>query len=394
MFQKTSGPLRNPFKRNPSPPKPGDVDTPDPSKNPKEVDPVKSGAAAAAAAAGVNTVKDLASKLLSSKNPADVFIGKVIANAERQGQNAEQLQIELGEREVLISQLLSSMPEPLLAKYFDEFLFQKDIPWTATREFMQKAINAEKQGASARDVLDFALVFYDKRRNYGNTLYIIDTALDLQPSMRNVNIFQALKESLQGTRKSGINFLLLGPENLDSAIVLNKLMGMVLARGAEDIEVLRREYQKSKDQLQRKREVADRFRGIYDTMMSMEFQSALKRNVQFVTEQFALSVNDPEVQSFARILYDIKLGQQFRSEIFASLEGRQTAEKSPGLAEQNARPSTRTTSSNLKYVKAQTAQKTINPEFIKNFRAYITQLENAAAGLLARCNKPTQNESE
>lgn len=35
MFQKTSGPFKNPFKRNPSPPKPGDVDTPDPSKNPK-----------------------------------------------------------------------------------------------------------------------------------------------------------------------------------------------------------------------------------------------------------------------------------------------------------------------------------------------------------------------
>ena len=394
MFQKTSAPFKNPFKRNPSPPKSGDADTPDPSKNPKEVDPVKAGATGAAAAAGVGAVTDLASKLLSSKNPADVFIGKVMDNAERQGQNAEQLQIELGEREVLISQLLSSMPEPLLAQYFDEFLFKKDIPWTATREFMQKAINAEKQGASARDVLDFALVFYDKRRNYGNTLYVIDTALDLQPSMRNVNIFQALKESLQGTRKVGINFLLLGPENLDNAIVLNKLMGMVLARGAEDLEVLRREYQKSKDQLQRKREVGDRFRGIYDTMMSMEFQSALKRNVQFVTEQFALSVNDPEVQSFARILYDIKLGQQFRSEIFASLEGRQTAEKSPGLAEQNARPSTRANSSGLRFVKAQAAQKTINPEFVKNFKAYISQLQNGAAGLIARCNKSLADKNE
>ena len=387
MFQKTSGPFKNPYKRNPSPPKPGDIDTPDPSKKTKEVDPVKSGATGAAAAAGVSAVTDLASKLLSSKNPADVFIGKVMANAERQGQNAEQLQIELGEREVLISQLLISMPEPLLAQYFDEFLFQKDIPWTATREFMQKAINAEKQGASARDVLDFALLFYDKRRNYGNTLYVIDTALDLQPSMRNVNIFQALKESLQGTRKVGLNFLLLGPENLDNAIVLNKLMGMVLARGSEDLEVLRREYQKSKDQLQRKREVGDRFRGIYDTMMSMEFQSALKRNVQFVTEQFALSVNDPEVQSFARILYDIKLGQQFRSEIFASLEGRQTAEKSPGLAEQSGRPSTRANSSNYKFVKAQAKQKTINPEFVNNFKIYLASLQKVAQGLLVRCQQ-------
>jgi hypothetical protein len=395
MFQKISAPkkFKDFFKRNPSPPAPGDVDTP-PTKTPKEKDPVASGAAGAATGAAVSAVSDLANKLMSSKNPADVFIGKVMDNAKRQGENAEQLQIELGEREVLISQLLISIPEPLLAKYFDEFLFQKDIPWTATREFMQKAINAEKQGSSARDVLDFALVFYDKRRNYGNTLYIIDTALDLQPSMRNVNIFQYLKESLQGIRKTGLNFLLLGPENLDNAIVLNKLMGMVLARGSEDIEALRREYQKSKDQLQRKREVADRFRGIYDIMMSMEFQSALKRNVQFVTEQFALSANDPEVQSFARILYDIKLGQQFRSEIFASLEGRQTAEKSPGLAEQNARPSTRTTSTNLKFVKAQVAQTKLNPEFVKNFTNYIIRLQQGASGLLMKCENPKPNEKQ
>jgi hypothetical protein len=126
----------------------------------------------------------------------------------------------------------------------------------------------------------------------------------------------------------------------------------------------------------------------------MEFQSALKRNVQFVTEQFALSVNDPAVQSFARILYDIKLGQQFRSEIFASLEGRQTAEKSPGLAEQNARPSTRANSSGLRFVKAQAAQKTINPEFVKNFKAYISQLQNGTAGLIARCNKSLADKNE
>ena len=65
MFQKTSAPFKNPFKRNPSPPKSGDADTPDPSKNPKEVDPVKAGATGAAAAAGVGAVTDLASKLLS-----------------------------------------------------------------------------------------------------------------------------------------------------------------------------------------------------------------------------------------------------------------------------------------------------------------------------------------
>ena len=147
------------------------------------------------------------------------------------------------------------MPEDLLATYFDQFLFVRDIPWTKTREFMNKAVKAPTVGSNAQDVLDFALVFYDKRRNYGNTLTIIDDAFELQPQMRNVDILKALKESLSGSRNAGISFMLLGSKNVDKAILLNKLIGMVAARGAEDLEVLRRDYQKSVDQVQRKREI-------------------------------------------------------------------------------------------------------------------------------------------
>ncbi len=394
MFQKTSATpkFKNPFSRTPkTPDTPDTPETPDPKKV-KETDPFKSGAQAAAAAAGTGLVINKFQSLGDSKNAADRLVGKVLDMSQEQGKNADRLAVELGEREVLISQLLTSMPEDLLAKYFDEFLFKKDIPWTATREFMQKAVNAEQQGAEAEDVLDFALVFYDKRRNFGNTITIIDMALDLQPQMRNVNIFKAMKGSLQGTREAAISFLLIGPENIDKTIVLNKLLGMVLARGAEDLEVLRREFQLSKDQLQRKREVADRFRGIYDAMMSMEFQSALKRNVQFVTEQFALSVNDPQIQSFARILYDIKLGQEFRSEIFASLEGRQTAETTPGLAEQSRVTQRRSSSKNSRFVVAQEAPKkakTVNPVFLTNFSKYLAELIKVAEVLKVRIAKAT-----
>jgi hypothetical protein len=295
---------------------PDTPDAPDRGKKQKDPNPFAQGAAGAAGAQVFDSAKNSLDKLKNSANPVEKLVGRVMDFAQEKGKNADLLQQELGEREVLISQLLQYMPEELLAKYFDEFLFVRDIPWIMTREFMNKAVKAETAGANAREVLDFSLVFYDKRRNFGNTISIIDSALDLQPMMRNVNIFQALKESLSGSRNVGINFLLIGTKNIDKAILLNKLMGMVAARGAEDLEVLRREYQKSKDQVQRKREIGDRFRGIYDTMLSMEFQSALKRNIQFLTEQFALSVNDPDIQAFARILYDIKLGQEFRKEAF------------------------------------------------------------------------------
>lgn len=355
---------------------PKNIDTPDINKTPdaKKTNPLDAPAKAFGAGAVAGEAFNLVNKLQNSTNPVDRFVGRVMEFAQDQGKNAEKLQQELGEREVLISQLLQYMPEQLLAKYFDEFLFVRDIPWTMTREFMGKAVKAEDLGGNARDVLDFALVFYDKRRNFGNTISIIDSALELQPQMRNVNIFKALKESLSGSRSAGISFMLIGSQNVDKAIVLNKLIGMVAARGAEDLEVLRREYQKSKDQLQRKREVSDRFRGIYDTLLSMEFQSALKRNVQFITEQFALAANDPDVQAFARILYDIKLGQEFRKEAFAPLEGRSTAETSPSSSSLPQGTRDLRAKSNLRFVKAQAAKKSITPAFRNDFQNYIAKL--------------------
>jgi len=354
---------------------PDTPDAPDRGKKQKDPNPFAQGAAGAAGAQVFDSAKNSLDKLKNSANPVEKLVGRVMDFAQEKGKNADLLQQELGEREVLISQLLQYMPEELLAKYFDEFLFVRDIPWIMTREFMNKAVKAETTGANAREVLDFSLVFYDKRRNFGNTISIIDSALDLQPMMRNVNIFQALKESLSGSRNAGINFMLIGPKNIDKAILLNKLMGMVAARGAEDLEVLRREYQKSKDQVQRKREIGDRFRGIYDTMLSMEFQSALKRNIQFLTEQFALSVNDPDIQAFARILYDIKLGQEFRKEAFLPLEGGTSAQTTPNTSGLPQGARTVANSNKNRFVVAQTPQSqsntSINPAFKEQFKKYI-----------------------
>lgn len=373
---------------------PKNIDTPDINKTPdaKKTNPLDAPAKAFGAGAVAGEAFNLVNKLQNSTNPVDRFVGRVMEFAQDQGKNAEKLQQELGEREVLISQLLQYMPEQLLAKYFDEFLFVRDIPWTMTREFMGKAVKAEDLGGNAREVLDFALVFYDKRRNFGNTISIIDSALELQPQMRNVNIFKALKESLSGSRSAGISFMLIGSQNVDKAIVLNKLIGMVAARGAEDLEVLRREYQKSKDQLQRKREVSDRFRGIYDTLLSMEFQSALKRNVQFITEQFALAANDPDVQAFARILYDIKLGQEFRKEAFAPLEGRSTAETSPSSSSLPQGTRDLRAKSNFRFVKAQAAKKSITPAFRKDFHDYIAKLLERNNFLLQVNNSINKND--
>jgi len=385
MFQKISAKpkFKNPFSKTPKTPDAPDApDTPD-TKKQKDPNPLAPGAPAAGAAGVASAAFDMANKLKSSSDPVNRFVGRVMDFAKDKGLAADRLQQELGEREVLISQLLQYMPEDLLAKYFDEFLFVRDIPWIMTREFMNKAVKAETTGANARDVLDFALVFYDKRRNFNNTISIIDTALDLQPTMRNINIFQALKESLSGSRNAGISFMLIGKQNIDKAILLNKLMGMVAARGAEDLEVLRRDYQKSKDQVQRKREIADRFRGIYDTMMSMEFQSALKRNIQFITEQFALSVNDPDVQAFARILYDIKLGQEFRKEAFAPLESRSTAETTPSTTGVPQGARTVENSFNYRFVVAQTQQKpNITPVFKAEFKKYIDNLKNVNSTMM------------
>ena len=383
MFRKISA---KPPRTTRLPDTPDTPDTPDAPKKQKDPNPFAQGAAAAGAAGAAGAAFDMANKLKSSTDPVNRFVGRVMDFAKDKGLAAERLQQELGEREVLISQLLQYMPEDLLAKYFDEFLFVRDIPWIMTREFMNKAVKAETTGANAKDVLDFALVFYDKRRNFNNTISIIDTALDLQPTMRNINIFQALKESLSGSRNAGISFMLIGKQNIDKAILLNKLMGMVAARGAEDLEVLRREYQKSKDQVQRKREVADRFRGIYDTMMSMEFQSALKRNIQFITEQFALSVNDPDVQAFARILYDIKLGQEFRKEAFAPLESRSTAETTPSTTGVPQGARTVENSSNYRFVVAQTQQQTnVTPAFKEDFKKYIQILSNYNDKMMTFC---------
>lgn len=274
-------------------------------------------------------------RLSAGTDPTESIIDKVLKNAEKFGILPNILMKELSERESIISQLLVNIPdESKIVGYFTDFLFTYKIPWSKTRDLMMKALAAPSNGGEVEPVLDFALAHYVRKKNIAQTKQIIDDGLKLQSNTRSLNIFNSLLGALQN-KPIDIQPLQFGPDNIKDIFVFNKLVAQTLAKPEEDYEMLRRKFVESLDELERTREVDDRYKATFQALQSIEFNEQLSRLTEFVTRLFEVQLNDPAMLAFRRLLIQLKMGIEFRRQFFSDVENVQTA---PGIRDTSGDP--------------------------------------------------------
>ena len=264
-------------------------------------------------------------RLSAIGDPASSVIKNVLENAKKFGKLPQELVKELSERESIVSQLLVTVPdEAKIEKYFTDFLFVYNIPWSKTRELMTKALGAPVNGANVEAVLDFALEHYKRKRNISQTKQIIEDGLKLQSTSRLMNVFQMLNDALQN-KPSSMTAVQFNPDSMKDMFVFNRLLGLTFAKPEEDLEMLRREFVTSLDELERTREVDDRYKAIFQTLQSIEFNEQLTNITKFVTNLFEIQTRDPAMLAFRRVLVQLKLGIEFRRQFFSDFESETTS---------------------------------------------------------------------
>jgi hypothetical protein len=85
-----------------------------------------------------------------------------------------------------------------------------------------------------------------------------------------------------------------------------------------------------KDKATLAREIDDRIKAVFSTLLSGDYYRELKRSVNFVTEQFQFAANTPEYRSFRKIFLELKLATEFRKQLFSSEEATQTSKDERG----------------------------------------------------------------
>lgn len=305
-----------------------------------------------------------------------------------QGESARNLILnDLMPRSDIIDQMLGQMDEDLVAKYFNEFLFVKDIPWSTTSRLMQLALDSSRSMSDLKDALDFALVHYDQKRNLPRTEEIMRKVAQTQSVIPLFNIFEVLKKALEN-KLEPMSFLQLGPENRSQVNVLNQLISLSTARPQEDIEELRIRFQKNLDSLEREEEISDRYRGILSTFLTDEFNRVMERNVKFVRQMFGEMVKSDQLLNLRRMLTLLKLGQELKNEFFADIEQVSRAKKT-GLIPKPGQTSTLDTFaySNNKFIKvAQAQNKPVDPNQKLN-EAQKNKIKPLLDNLSKFCNK-------
>lgn len=262
---------------------------------------------------------------LSQADASSNIIDKLTENAKKFGVVLPlEFAKEQSDRENIISQLLVSMPDSLVAQYFTDFLIVHKIPWPKTRDLMLKALAAPASGGNVEQVLNYALKHYTRKYNYNQTKEIIEGGLKLQNTSRNINIFNVLSDALDNKAPS-IGFVGFAPDSAADVFALNKLVALSLNKNEGALEMLRREFIKSLDELENIREIDDRTKAITQTLESIEFNTQLTNIVKFCTEVFKISMNDRVLLAFRRLIVQLKLGLEFRTQIFSDLESTKTS---------------------------------------------------------------------
>ena len=262
----------------------------------------------------------------SSSSQTTSILESILANSKKFGSLPATLAKELSERESIITQMLITIPdESKIVKYFTDFLFVEKIPWSKARDLMSKALGAPSNGAQVEGVLDFALAHYKRKRNISQTKNIIDEGLKLQSSSRLTNIFGMLSDALEN-RPISMMSLQFSPDSIKDIFVFNRLVALSLNKNEEDTEMLRRSFVQALDELERTREVDDRYKAIFQMLQSNEMAQQLTSITEFVTRMFEISINDPVLLAFRRVMIQLRIGVEFRKQFFSDYQSEKTSD--------------------------------------------------------------------
>ena len=327
----------------PSRKKPGDEtpDSDDPKKdpsdseNPDKVDSKKDNkkkdpkdlSGPGSAAAGI--FSNMGESLKQSQDPITRLLGNILDLSQDINLPTDRLAAELTERDRLIRQMLSLLnDEKEVANYFVKYR-KTSIPWPVTAEIFQQCVNATSSGINLRDALDFGLEHYNFHRDPKGTVEIIKDAAAIQGNNRSIDVMRVLKNAFRNNF-SGLNFMMFTPKQITDVATMNRLIALALGKPGEDLYILTRQTLMDKDKATLAREIDDRIKAVFSTLLSGDYYRELKRSVNFVTEQFQFAANTPEYKSFRKIFLELKLATEFRKQLFSSEEATQTSKDERG----------------------------------------------------------------
>lgn len=304
---------------------PGDTDSKD-KKNKKEKDP-KDLSGPGSGLAGI--FSNMGESLKQSQDPITRLLGNILDLSQDINVPTDRLAAELTERDRLIRQMLSLLnDEKEVANYFVKYR-KTSIPWPVTAEIFQQCVNATASGINLRDALDFGLEHYNFHRDPKGTVEIIKDAAAIQGNNRSIDVMRVLKNAFRNNF-SGLNFMMFTPKQITDVATMNRLIALALGKPGEDLYILTRQTLMDKDKATLAREIDDRIKAVFSTLLSGDYYRELKRSVNFVTEQFQFAANTPEYKSFRKIFLELKLATEFRKQLFSSEEATQTSKDERG----------------------------------------------------------------
>lgn len=300
-------------------------DTSDPKKKKKEKDPKDP--SALSNTAGI--FSNMGESLKQSQDPITRLLGNILDLSQDINVPTDRLAAELTERDRLIRQMLSLLnDEKEVANYFVKYR-KTSIPWPVTAEIFQQCVNATSSGINLRDALDFGLEHYNFHRDPKGTVEIIKDAAAIQGNNRSIDVMRVLKNAFRNNF-SGLNFMMFTPKQITDVATMNRLIALALGKPGEDLYILTRQTLMDKDKATLAREIDDRIKAVFSTLLSGDYYRELKRSVNFVTEQFQFAANTPEYKSFRKIFLELKLATEFRKQLFSSEEATQTSKDERG----------------------------------------------------------------
>jgi hypothetical protein len=107
-------------------------------------------------------------------------------------------------------------------------------------------------------------------------------------------------------------------------LLFQELRGMATQRNAEQVELVRREFEGKLRDKQKAIEVANRKRSIVDMMESIEYLDAETAAVNKISEVFQSSVLNPNVKMFRRLFRDLKAAQVLKDEFLGGMQFQST----------------------------------------------------------------------
>ena len=213
--------------------------------------------------------------------------------AAEMGGQAQTEAKKIAERDVLLSQLFTKYGgnEQDVIDFINKSLFEVQLSHEELIDLTNITNQAStKSGQKLKDINNFALEHIRRIQNPELTKTVIEEASSLKSMFRNIPIFEILANDLSpGSYPNAEQYIdnpLMFGKDPANFLLFQELRGMIVQRNAEQVELIRREFQIKLRQKQKAIEVANKKRAIVEMMESIEYLNAETAAVNKISEIF------------------------------------------------------------------------------------------------------------